>query len=187
MRIRLNMRVTPTDADARWSTLVPKMRAAVRGVIADNQDRILEGLKEAAPKYKDAERRPDMVGREPGENLAAKIRISSIRASGEGVNVYIALPTIARYTLPPGTKPHYIPLTQREGRHKDGLPLLHYFVPGEYDEETFSGERFARQVFHPGYRPSRDWVADAIKPYQRDLAAQLRGSMVTITGEIRKR
>ncbi len=106
-----------------------------RAVYETTQNKLLPALKAAAPGTK------------------AKRFLFVVKTSETASSISLGIKPDAKhmyllYTLPPGTPPHVI----RPARKK----ALSFVIKD-------TGERiFSKYVLHPGYRPSRDWAADAM-------------------------
>lgn len=131
------------DITGRFAGLEARAVARAEGLIREASQLAYEALYNAAPRSEYAAER----GTVPGQTLAANIRLLPVEISGGRIQGGVVLPPVARFTLPPGTRPHTI-------RPRTAKRLA--FVQ--------RGVGFVRplQVQHPGYQPSEDWAAEAL-------------------------
>lgn len=124
---------------------------------------------------------------QPGTRLAANIQyIAPTRGASGSYVGFVILPEVARYTIPPGTKKHPIPLVYKKGR-KLVFYWREYFDDSDPNMEGGGAIVIREWVEHPGVRVSRDWTRGAMsaaRKYTREELGKFVRAMRITTAEL---
>lgn len=162
MSIRLYAEfVNLRDVRGRFSSLTDKVADRIEDMTRRATLKAVDALQRRAPRNQYP--RPDA---RPGERLAKNIRLLAIRRDGNSTEGQIVLPDVAKYTLPPGTRPHIIRGTSK--------PLYFYW-------HKIGAMATFWSVNHPGYRPTENWREKALEEVRDDVRKELaRAGRITV-------
>jgi len=145
---------------------------AIYMAIREGLPTVRQQISDAAPRSKYAQ----YVDRQPGHRIANQVRLGAVVRTGNDVEGTIRTGKATIFTLPPGTKAHYIHV-------KDDTRWLKYFQLHDVEDAETGDFHFAKVVRHPGVYIWRDWIKTTLRrqssPYISSLVQKyLDGAVI---------